>query len=73
MALTKSDLDIVVVRGCEAPGCDHHAHAGEPLYLVQQCCAGAGVDVSYASGVLILQCHNCEEPFLTVQLQDALH
>lgn len=46
---------------CSVPECDHTSHDGEPMYLHSSCHTGAGVYASFLSGVIHLECSECNK------------
>ena len=69
--LTKTDLDLMATRGCEAPGCKHTGHGG-PIYLRQRCHPQAGICARYAlgSGALEIRCAECGLVITTVAVKE---
>jgi hypothetical protein len=69
--VNKTQLDAIASHGCQVPGCSHaHDNDNGALYFNQRCCLGEGVEVSYVfgSGVLKINCKNCHEPIMDVEV-----
>jgi hypothetical protein len=69
MIQTRKDLDEVLARGCNAPGCKHEHEKMSELFFNSGCHPGTGVDVCYnAEGMLILTCHFCDRHITAIKV-----
>lgn len=69
MAVTGDPVGLTQ-RDFEANGCDEcgHDHEDEALYLGANCHPGAGMEVSYRLGVLVVECKRCLKFVARVQV-----
>jgi hypothetical protein len=70
--LTKTELDEFNALGCQDPHCQHNGTCGEPLYLVQNCHPGAGVDACYDKDKVAvrIECHHCKRFIAEVAVKE---
>ncbi len=75
MSWTKTDLDLLAARGCQAPGCDHAGHGGDdPVFLHGRCHPAAPIEASYVagSGLLVIRCRRCQKLISEIQVAEGL-
>ena len=67
---TRLAMDRIFARGCGVEGCGHD-HGSEPMFIHQRCHPGAGLEASYAKGVVVIACLRCKSPIVSVKVAEA--
>lgn len=66
MAVFMEDLEKMIAKGCQTPGCTHDDHG--TLFLQARCHPKADIEVSYTkdSGELLVACAECHKAIVRV-------
>lgn len=64
MTYDRFELEKMIEKGCQVPGCDHADHPHhETLFIHARCHLQAGVELSYTqgNGYLLAACGTCKK------------